>query len=211
MLYLILSMLDLSSSDTLAHAASHIGVASSFATLLRALPFHASQRRMVIPVDLTSKNGVREEEVYRIGGNAEGISDAVFDFATVANDHLLTARQLFKESGGKVPAEAMPVFLSAVSLLPTALDRKTVLNPCWVSHRFRSHPSSSTSKRSTLTPSTLRCRSEIGRILGGYGELIVRDLFNIPGHFSLVIHETSAGATRLLRLLENRCIHGKYN
>ncbi|KIO27028.1 hypothetical protein M407DRAFT_195197 [Tulasnella calospora MUT 4182] len=114
MLYLVLSMLNLSSSDTLAHAASHIGVASSFATLLRALPFHASQRRMVIPVDLTSKNGVREEEVYRSGGHAEGISDAVFDFATVANDHLLTARQLFKESGEKVPAEAMPVFLSAV-------------------------------------------------------------------------------------------------
>ncbi|KAG8989087.1 hypothetical protein FRB90_002404, partial [Tulasnella sp. 427] len=114
MLYLLLSMLNQSSSDTLAHAASHIGVASSFATLLRALPFHASQRRMVIPVELTSKNGVKEEEVYRRGGHAEGISDAVFDFASVANDHLLTARQLFKEDGGNVPAEAMPVFLSAV-------------------------------------------------------------------------------------------------
>lgn len=134
MLYTLLSMLNLSSSDTLSHAASHIGVASSFVTLLRSLPFHASQRRMIIPADISSKNGVREEEVFQVGGAAEGIHDAVWDFATVANDHLLTARDMFKDGG--VPSEAMPVFLHAVrldqfSMLPRQ-GNVSILN-CWSS------------------------------------------------------------------------------
>ncbi|CAE6461338.1 unnamed protein product [Rhizoctonia solani] len=112
LLYLLLGLLHQSHSDTLAHAASHVGIAHSFATLLRALPFHATKRRMVIPVEITAKHGVRQEEVYRIGGDAHGIDDAVFEFATVANDHVLTARDTFK--GSSVPSEAMPAFLSAV-------------------------------------------------------------------------------------------------
>ncbi|KAG9036994.1 hypothetical protein FRB95_007289 [Tulasnella sp. JGI-2019a] len=112
MLYSLLSILNLSKSDTFSHAASHIGVASSFVTLLRGLPFHASKRRMIIPADLSSKNGVQEEDVFRSGGSAEGIADAVYDFATVANDHLITAREMFKDGG--VPEAAMPIFLHAV-------------------------------------------------------------------------------------------------
>lgn len=52
-----------------------------------------------------------------MGGDAEGISDAVFEFATVANDNLLTAREMLKETGGdggQVPQVAMPVFLYGV-------------------------------------------------------------------------------------------------
>lgn len=113
LLYLLLASLHQSHSESLSHAASHVGIAHSFATLLRALPFHASRRRMVIPVEITAKHGVRQEEVFRLGGDAKGIDDAVFEFATVANDHILTARSAFKDSG--VPREAMPVFLSAVS------------------------------------------------------------------------------------------------
>ena len=72
---------------------------------------------MVIPAELTARHGVRQEDVFRRGGNADGISDAVFEFATVANDNLLTAREMFKQSGGdggKVPRHAMPVFLYGV-------------------------------------------------------------------------------------------------
>ncbi|KDN48269.1 hypothetical protein RSAG8_02861, partial [Rhizoctonia solani AG-8 WAC10335] len=112
LLYLLLGLLHQSHSDPLAHAASHVGIAYSFATLLRALPFDATKRRMIIPVEITAKHGVRQEEVFRMGGDAQGIDDAVFEFATVANDHILTARDTFKGSG--VPGEAMPVFLSAV-------------------------------------------------------------------------------------------------
>ncbi|KAG8907608.1 hypothetical protein FRB99_003303 [Tulasnella sp. 403] len=111
LLYLLLSLLSQSSSSTLAHAASHIGVATSLTTLLRALPFHASKGRMVIPAEVCAKHGVREEGVFRYGGSAEGIRDAVYDFACVANEHVLSAREVLE---GSVPREAMPVFLSAV-------------------------------------------------------------------------------------------------
>lgn len=69
---------------------------------------------MVIPAEITARHGVSQEDVFRQGGHAQGIADAVFDFATVANDHLITAREMFKESGGKVAGPVRPVFLSAV-------------------------------------------------------------------------------------------------
>lgn len=114
LLYLLLSYLGLSESHTLSHAASHLGVAQTCTTLLRALPFHAHNRRMVIPAEITAKNGVVQEEVFQNGGQAANISDAVFEFATLGNDHLLTARSMLKE-GGEIPLNAMPIFLAGVS------------------------------------------------------------------------------------------------
>lgn len=113
LLYAQLALLSLSDSDALAHAASHVGVAAGLATLLRALPFHASKRRMVLPVDLTAAHGVAHEDVFRYGADAKGVSDAVYALATVANDHLLTARDMFKDAGG-APERAMPVLSAAV-------------------------------------------------------------------------------------------------
>ena len=118
--YLLLSLLGLSSSIALSHAASHLGIAQSLTTLLRALPFHASSGRMIIPAQITARHGVRHEEVFRRGGEAEGVSDAVFEFATVAHDQLNTAREMFaheEELKGAVPPRARPVFLAAVSQL----------------------------------------------------------------------------------------------
>lgn len=113
--YLLLSHLGLS-SETYSHAASHLGVAQSLATLLRAFPYHVSKNRMVIPAEITARHRVNQEEVFRKGPAAAGIDSAVYEFATVANDHLITAREMFKESGGKVPRVAMPVFAGGVSL-----------------------------------------------------------------------------------------------
>ncbi|KAG6854664.1 hypothetical protein C0991_003312 [Blastosporella zonata] len=115
LLYLLLSLLSLPSS-ALSHAASHLGTAQTFATLLRALPFHAKQGHVIIPAEITAKHGVKQEDVLRYGPEAERISDAVFEFATVANDHLITAREMLKEEGmgGKVPARAMPIFLTGI-------------------------------------------------------------------------------------------------
>jgi len=71
---------------------------------------------MVIPAEITAKHGVQQEDVFRHGGDAKGIDAATFEFATVANDHLITAREMFKEEvEGKVPRPAMPIFLAAVS------------------------------------------------------------------------------------------------
>ncbi|KAJ7505322.1 isoprenoid synthase domain-containing protein [Mycena galericulata] len=110
-LYLLLALRGLGGPADLAHAASHVGTAATIATLLRALPHHASHRRLPLPLDVCARHGVQQEEVFRRGGAATGVDAAVYDVAVLANDHLLTAREVFKEG---VPVAAMPVFLAAV-------------------------------------------------------------------------------------------------
>ncbi len=70
---------------------------------------------MIIPVEITAKHGVSHEEVFRNGPAAKGIDDAVFEFATMANDNMITVREMFKEGTGKVPRDAMPVFGAGAS------------------------------------------------------------------------------------------------
>ncbi|KAJ7109732.1 isoprenoid synthase domain-containing protein [Mycena crocata] len=113
-LYLLLALRGLSASEPLAHAASHLGTAQTLATLLWSMPHHIAQRRLPIPLDICARHSVKQEELFRYGGSAAGTDAAVYDFAVLANDHLLTARDVFKDSGGRVPAEAMPVFLAGV-------------------------------------------------------------------------------------------------
>jgi NADH dehydrogenase [ubiquinone] 1 alpha subcomplex assembly factor 6 len=113
-LYLLLALRGLGGAEDLAHAASHLGTTQTLATLLWSLPHHAGQRRLPIPLDVCARHGVKQEEVFRRGGNAPGVDAAVYDFAVLANDHLLTAREVFKGTGGKVPEAAMPVFLTGV-------------------------------------------------------------------------------------------------
>ncbi|KAJ7644136.1 Squalene/phytoene synthase [Roridomyces roridus] len=113
-LYLLLALRGLGGPADLAHAASHVGTAATIATLLRALPHHAANRRLPIPLDVCAQHGVQQELVFRHGGDATGVDAAVYQVAVLANDHLLTAREVFKEHGGKVPIAAMPVFLAGV-------------------------------------------------------------------------------------------------
>ncbi|KJA21185.1 hypothetical protein HYPSUDRAFT_165987 [Hypholoma sublateritium FD-334 SS-4] len=118
-LYLLLSLLSLPSA-TLSHAVSHIGTAHTFTTMLRALPYHATHGRMFIPAEITAKHGVSQEDVFRHGPNAKGIDDAVFDFATIAHDHLNTAHDMLKTSedlNSMVPEKAVPVFLAGVPVI----------------------------------------------------------------------------------------------
>ncbi|KAG8931597.1 hypothetical protein FRC02_002472 [Tulasnella sp. 418] len=110
--YLLLSLLSQNSSSTHSHALSHIGTATTITTLLRALPFHASQRRSIIPTEIASKHGLIEEDLFRYGGSAQGLDEAVYEFATVANDHVITAREMYKDGG--IPRAVMPIYLSAV-------------------------------------------------------------------------------------------------
>ncbi|KAG1053557.1 hypothetical protein G6F43_004369 [Rhizopus delemar] len=90
------------------HAISHIGKMIGIATFLRALPFHVSQKRLVLPAEITAKYDVSQENVFR--GQVDGMDDVVYDVATAAYDQLLTARSLLKS----IPDEAFPVLLSAV-------------------------------------------------------------------------------------------------
>lgn len=114
LLYLTLQALPMASL-TADHVASHIGKASGIAAVLRGLPLtafpgpqntHSNQGQfpgdvgatrhgaVMLPLDIMAEAGVREEDVLRNGSNADGLSDAVFQVATRANDHLITARQM---------------------------------------------------------------------------------------------------------------------
>ncbi|POS86906.1 hypothetical protein EPUL_002170 [Erysiphe pulchra] len=101
------------------HIASHIGKATGIATVLRGLPLIAfpsqsnhhinnaafsasmggkpdgSREAVILPLDVMAEAGLKEEEVYRHGSNAPGLKDAVFTVATRANDHLITAKEMF--------------------------------------------------------------------------------------------------------------------
>jgi NADH dehydrogenase [ubiquinone] 1 alpha subcomplex assembly factor 6 len=74
---------------------------------------------MVIPAEITARHGVKHEDVFRHGGTAAGIDDAVYELACVAHGHLNSAREMFANNeGGKVPPRAAPVFLAGVSGSP---------------------------------------------------------------------------------------------
>ncbi|KAK0201903.1 Squalene/phytoene synthase [Desarmillaria ectypa] len=150
LLYLLLSLFSASSSSTLSHAASHLGISQTFATLLRALPFHAANGRMIIPAEITAKHRVVQEDVFRKGGDARGIEDAAFELATLTNDHLQTARSMFKEDGfeGKVPRTVMPVFMAGVCSLENFLRSK---RSAYFLDRHLLRASSVGSRRQTLT------------------------------------------------------------
>ena len=116
-LYLTLSAYPLKSL-TMDHLASHIGKAAGICAVLRGFPLLAfpsppthhsnpasalvqlppSNRHGVItlPLDVMSTSGVREEDVYRKGGAAPRLKDAVFAVATRASDHLITARSMLQ-------------------------------------------------------------------------------------------------------------------
>ncbi|KAJ7069786.1 isoprenoid synthase domain-containing protein [Mycena amicta] len=115
-LYLLLALRGLGGSDVFAHAASHLGTAQTITTLLRGLPYHAAKRQLPLPLEICTRHNVKQEEVFRHGGDASGLDAAIYDVAVLANDHLLTAREMFKETGGKVPVVAMPVFLAGVPI-----------------------------------------------------------------------------------------------
>ncbi|KAI6265133.1 hypothetical protein MCOR07_006262 [Pyricularia oryzae] len=94
------------------HLASHIGKACGIAAILRGVPVLAAPRppvqsplgenssnagpALLLPLDVMAKAGVREEDVFRRGPEAPGLQDAIFEVATRANDHLITAREMLK-------------------------------------------------------------------------------------------------------------------
>ncbi len=116
LMYLTLQALPMASLSA-DHVASHIGKATGIAAVLRGLPLvafpgpqnsHSNQSQfraagdvgasrhgaVMLPLDIMAVTGVREEDVLRNGSSAHGLRDAVFQVATRANDHLITARQM---------------------------------------------------------------------------------------------------------------------
>ena len=116
LLYLTLQSLPMA-SVTADHVASHIGKASGIVAVLRGLPLVAfppppnhhtntgalggglertKQGSVLLPLDVMAKAHVKEEDVLRQGAEAPGLRDAIFEVATRASDHLITAREMAK-------------------------------------------------------------------------------------------------------------------
>jgi len=111
LMYLTLAALPLHSMAA-DHVASHIGKATGIAAVLRGLPliafppapnhhsnnaaFGGSSGAVLLPLDIMAGSGVKEEDILRRGAKAPGLKDAVFQVATRANDHLITAREMLK-------------------------------------------------------------------------------------------------------------------
>ena len=121
LLYLTLQALPLHSL-ALDHLASHIGKASGIVAVLRGMPLlafppppnhHSNSRGLspgveaqrsgsrqgavTLPLDVMAEVGLREEDVFRKGAEAEGLRDAIFKVATRASDHLITARSMLQQ------------------------------------------------------------------------------------------------------------------
>lgn len=117
--YLSLEALGLQSA-VFDHIASHIGKAAGISAVLRGMPVLAAapggSGTVVLPLDACAEHGLRQEDVLRVGGAAEGLKDAVFRIATLANDHLITARKTLEEAGREASGVAFSSFMHAVGV-----------------------------------------------------------------------------------------------
>ncbi|SCV73095.1 BQ2448_7020 [Microbotryum intermedium] len=96
---------------TLDHAASHIAVTNTIATLLRSIPHHAQKRINVMPTEIASRYDLKEETLFRQGPSTPGLKEAVATMVGIAHAELRTARSCFEGTTG-IPQRARPVFLS---------------------------------------------------------------------------------------------------
>ncbi len=98
-------------------AGRHVGTAWALTGLLRALPLHAAERRLYLPVDACRDAGLDVDELFK-GKSAPGLAAAVAGVAATARRCLAAARAL----GRDCPRAAVPALLPAV-LAGTYLDR----------------------------------------------------------------------------------------
>jgi phytoene synthase len=78
-------------NDTVTHIARHVGVGWGLVGLLRAVPFHASARRLYLPADLMSQHGVLAEDVFA-GKNGRGLAAVAEIVARRAYHHFDVAQ-----------------------------------------------------------------------------------------------------------------------
>lgn len=89
-------------------AARHVGIAWALVGLLRAVPFHANQRRLYLPADLLARAHVDRETLFQ-GRAGDPLRQVVREVGERAIDHLARARTRRRQ----VPAAARPVLLLA--------------------------------------------------------------------------------------------------
>ncbi len=105
---LALEILDVR-DEAAAAAGRHVGIAYALAGILRAVPFLARQRRLLLPADLMARHGARPSDVLELRSTPE-LRPVVGDVALVARKHLREARALRRS----LPKAALPALLPAV-------------------------------------------------------------------------------------------------
>lgn len=90
-------------------AATGIGIAWALIGLLRAVPFHARRRRLLLPADLLTKEGVEADPLFE-GRPGPGLRAVARAIEARAGEHLAAARALAPD----VPGAALPALLPGV-------------------------------------------------------------------------------------------------
>jgi phytoene synthase len=113
----------LGAGERLDGAAREAGIAYAIAGLLRAMPYRAAERRLVLPVASLRAAGASPDDVFT--GKASGALTAVFaEMAGASHAHLRAAREI------STPRKFLPALLPAV-LVPLHLKvlTKVGFNP----------------------------------------------------------------------------------
>ncbi|MEX0924172.1 MAG: phytoene/squalene synthase family protein [Rhodovibrionaceae bacterium] len=87
-------------------AGRRVGVCYAMTGLLRAIPFHASQKRVYIPSDLLAASSARLSDIFALKP-VKGLPPVVEQLAAQAREHLMLARALRLD----VPKAALPALL----------------------------------------------------------------------------------------------------
>ncbi|SDF73658.1 phytoene synthase [Limimonas halophila] len=99
--------------DASMRAGRHVGVAWALTGIARAVPFHAAQRRLMLPGNLTWQAGLDVHDLFELREPAE-VQPVVRQVTERAEDHLREAEALRR----RVPRDAVP------ALLPATLARR---------------------------------------------------------------------------------------
>ena len=89
--------------------AAELGIAWALVGLLRAVPFHAAQERLCLPLELLAEASIPPEALFA-GGAPAGLAAVVRPIAARAREHLAAARRL----RGALPRQALAALLPAV-------------------------------------------------------------------------------------------------
>jgi 15-cis-phytoene synthase len=100
-----------------AAAARPAGIAQGIARALAALPRHAAQRKLYLPVELLTRHGVGPHDVFS-GRSSPGLNAAAADLRGVARGHLDAAARVL----ATLSRRAWPAFL-AIAPVRRSLDR----------------------------------------------------------------------------------------
>ena len=104
-------------SDDVDPAAGHAGIAYALTGMLRALPFHAAKRRLMLPLEALRAAGISQEQIFS-GMMDEKITALIGATAARARENFDAVRSI------RVPRSVLPALLPA-SLVPLYLKRLT--------------------------------------------------------------------------------------